>query len=163
MNQKKISLFLSAADMLAALGILFLAGIYAPAIAAESRFLYQDIPGIDALYWTGLAGVWSESALFLLALFEYFRVCRRIGKNQSFCQENVKCLYHIAMFMAFGAFLWLCGIFVPSFLFSVSIGPVWIFLLLLAMANAALSILAWGLGKLLNRAVEIKQENDLTV
>jgi len=171
MSQKRIAHFLIAAGAMAAAGILALALFYAPSLAQSLLFALSvgnepgSIPSdaqLQALYWLGLIGVWTASLIFLLALYEYFRVSLRIGKEQSFCQENVKSLQHIAFFLAVDAVLWIIAIFLPG-IFAVPVGPVWIMFLMISMAHAALGLLALGLSKLLSRAVAIQQENDLTV
>lgn len=171
MSQKRIAHFLIAAGAMAAAGILALALFYAPSLAQSLLFALSvgnepgSIPSgaqLQALYWLGLSGVWAASLVFLLALFEYFRVSVRIGKERSFCPENVKSLQHIAFFLAVDAVLWIIAIFLPG-MFSVPVGPVWLMFLLVSMAHAALALLALGLSKLLSRAVAIQQENDLTV
>ena len=162
MHQKRISYLLIAAGALAGVGVLMLAAIYAPAFAREALEANADVPGIRGLYWTGLVGVWTVAALFLLALSEYFFVCVRIGKERSFCPENVKSLRRIALYLAIDGILWIGAIFVPG-LFGLPVGPACLLFLLASMACSALSVLAWCLGKLLDRAVSLQQENDLTV
>ena len=163
MTQKRISHLLIAAGALACAGVLVLAGVYAPALAGEALEANAEVPGIRGLYWMGLIGVWAVAALFLLALAEFFFVCVRIGKEQSFCTENVKSLKRIALYMALCGALWIGAIFAPSFFFHILMGPVWIFFLLFSMAHSALALLALGLSRLLARAVDMQQENDLTV
>lgn len=163
MKQKTISRLLIAAGAIAVLGILALALFIAPCAAASCREAYASLPGIDGLYWLGLAGVWTASLIFLLALGEYFRVSVRIGREQSFCGENVRSLRRIAAYMAIIGLLWLLGIAAPAFVCRIPIGGAWVLFFLAALAHFALSLLAGCLGQLLARAVEIKQENDLTV
>lgn len=160
MHQKKIAKCLIGAGIMAALGILIVFGFYVPIAAAEMKQIYPDYA---PLYWPGLLGLWAIAALFLAGLWEYFRVCVRIGKEQSFCTDNAESLGRIALYMALDGALWLGAVFAPGLLFHVSIGPAWIIFFLCAMASFALSILAWGLGKLVQRAATIQEENDLTV
>ncbi|MBR6187227.1 MAG: DUF2975 domain-containing protein [Clostridia bacterium] len=157
---KKESVWLLIAGAAAGIGVLFVAFVYVPAVAGECRETY---PEYAALYWPGLASAWAIAGLFLLGLWEYFRVCFRIGRDRSFCMENVKSLRRITAYMAAMAGLFLMAIFAPGLLFRLAIGPAWLMLLLCAMASAALALLAYGLSRLLRRAVEIKEENDLTV
>lgn len=162
MNQKQISRLLIAAGALAGIGVLALAGVFAPALAKDALEANADAPGIRGLYWTGLIGVWTVAALFLLALAEYFFVCVRIGKDRSFCPENVKSLRRIALYLAIVGILWIGAVFVPG-LSGLPAGPAWLLFLLASMASFALAILAWCLGRLLARAVALQQESDLTV
>ena len=50
-----------------------------------------------------------------------------------------------------------------TLIYRINIGPSYLIFLLAAMASFALGLLAWALGKLLARAVKLKEENDLTV
>ena len=160
MSQKTIARLLMAAGVMAGLGIIIVFGVFLPVDAGYLKDMY---PEYAPLYWPGLAGLWCIAALFLLGLWEYFQVCLHIGREQSFCRENVRSLGRIALYMALGGILWLGGIFAPGLLFHLSIGPAWIVFFLCALASFALGILAWGLGKLLHKAVALQEENDLTV
>ena len=160
MKLKRVSYLLLLAGVIAALGVLVLAAVYAPLAAGSAREMY---PEYAVLYWPGLIGVWLIAGMFLLGLYEYFRVCLRIGRDQSFCRENVQSLWRIAVYMAVLAGLWAAAIFAPGLVFQLDIGPIWLVFFLAGMACAALSLLAYGLSRLLRRAVEIKEENDLTV
>ena len=166
-QHKRISHFLIAAGAMAGIGVLALALIYAPVLAKDvSESLCAEDPSLSAavsgLKWAGLAGVWAAALVFLLALAEFFRVSARIGRDQSFCPENVKSLRRIAFFLSLNGVLWIAAVFVPG-LFGFPVGPAWLLFLLASMAHFALAMLAWCLGRLLARAVEMQQENDLTV
>ena len=154
MKQKKVSVFLVLAGTLASLGLIFLFFVYAPLLAGECRSMYPDLAH---LYWPGLIFLWVIALLYGAAMTEYFRISIRIGQNRSFCRENAKGLKRIALFMAIPGVLWP----LPSFV--TDIGPAALLLLLAAMASLALGMLAWALSKLLGRAVDMKEENDLTV
>ena len=160
MVQKKIARYMMGAGGMAALGIIIVFGIYVPILVGE---LKQAYPEYAALYWPGLLGLWAIAALFLLGLWEYFQVCVRIGKEQSFCMANTRSLGRIALYMTLGGVLWLSAVFAPGLVFHLSIGPAWLLFFLCALASFALGILAWGLGKLLHKAVALQEENDLTV
>ena len=57
----------------------------------------------------------------------------------------------------------LLGIVLPWLIWQVRVGPAWVAMLLAAVASFAMGMLAWALGRLLTRAVQYKEENDLTV
>lgn len=160
MNQKRIARCLIGAGGMAAAGVLIVFGVYVPVLANEMKQLY---PEYAPLYWPGLIGLWCVAALFLLGLWEYFRVCGRIGQERSFCAENARSLGRIALYMALDGALWLGAVFAPGLVFHLDIGPVFILFLLCALASFALGILAWGLGRLVQKAAVLQEENDLTV
>ena len=159
MEQRKIARLLVAAGVLAALigcGIMF---VFVPLGAAEFR---QEYPALAHFYWPGLILSWALAGLYAAAMADYFRICVRIGNDRSFCRENAGALGRISWLLWIAAGLFLAVLLVC---FLHSIGPFAFSLLLLAcaVANGAMGVLAWGIGKLLSRAVAIKEENDLTV
>ena len=160
MNQKRIARFLMAAGGMAGLGIIIVFGIFLPVIAGELKAMY---PEYAPLYWPGLIGLWCAAAFFLLGLWEYFRVCARIGREHSFCRDNARSLARIALYMTLDGVLFLGAMFAPGLVFHLDIGPAWILFFLCALASFALGILAWGLGRMVQKAAAIQEENDLTV
>ena len=159
MEQRKLSRWLLLAGGIAALGGLTVLLVYAPALGRECCTAY---PELAHLFWPGLCFVWGVGALFGCALWQYIRICVRIGQGRSFCRENGEGLKKIARFLFLGA---ACCAAAPILLKIAAgeTGPVWIACVLLALACAAMGILAWALGKLLMHAVELQEENDLTV
>ena len=160
MKQKTISRIMIVGGVVAGLGIILVFGVFVPDFAWDCRVMY---PELAYLYWPGLTGMWIIAAIILLALWEYFRVCVRIGREQSFSAGNVQSLRRIAVYMTVTAGLLIAAALLPGLVFQAGIGPLWVDFVILAMASFALSLLAWGLSLLLKRAVEIKEENDLTV
>ncbi len=160
MNQKTISRIMIAGGVVAVLGILLVFGVFVPVIAGECKMMY---PELSHLYWPGMIGMWLIGATYLLGLFEYFRVCARIGEEQSFSAGNVLSLRRIALYMALSGVLWIAAILAPPLVFHADLGPIWIYFVLFSMAGFALSLLAWGISHLLRRAAALQEENDLTV
>ncbi len=160
MEHRKVSGLLIGAGTLATLGGAGLFLIYAPFVANEYRAMY---PELAFLFWPGLIYLWIIAAFYCIAMAEYFRVCVRIGRDQSFCAENAVALGKNALCMNIAGGLWVLLSFLPGLLLGIAIGPVFLIFLLAAAASFALGLLAWSLGKLLGRAVKLKEENDLTV
>ena len=130
-----------------------------PDVTAHTTPL-AELQTVAAVLW--LAGMIALAILYGLALQEYFCICLRIGKNRSFCQENAKGLHRIFQFFLSAALLWLAAEF-SAFLPGMAWGIWNIAFLLLAMASAAMGILAYALGKLLKRATQLQEENELTI
>ncbi|MDO5327933.1 MAG: DUF2975 domain-containing protein [Clostridia bacterium] len=160
MEHRKVSGLLIGAGMLATLGGAGLFLLYAPLVANECRTMY---PELAFLFWPGLIYLWIIAAFYCAAMAEYFRVCVRIGQDQSFCAQNALGLSRIALCMNIAGSLWVLLSFLPGLIWGIAIGPVFLIFLLAAAASFALGILAWALGRLLSRAVKLKEENDLTV
>ena len=159
MEHKKLSRYLLAAGAIAGVGALgiflvYLLGMLSVAWSPESPYRY--------LAFLAIAGMIAMAALYGLALKEYLCICLRIGKNRSFCLENAKGLHRIFQFLLAAALLWL-GAEAAAFLPGMN-GGLWnIAFLLFAMASAAMGILAYALGKLLKRATQLQEENELTI
>lgn len=160
MEQKRVSAALTVAGSLATLGGVLVFFVFVPILADECRSMY---PELARLYWPGLIGMWSIAAAYLAAMVFYFRIVARIGKDQSFCRANARELGWIARCLGAAGCLWILAIFLPGLVWQADIGPVWLWLFLAAAASFAMGVLAWGLGRLLQRAVSLKEENDLTV
>ena len=150
MKNGKLTLVLYAAGGTAAAGLLFVYfwSLFAMGAAAS--------PGMT-VYLTIALG------LYLAAFTLYFLICRRIGEDRSFSQENGRDLGRIAWTLWAAAVFWLCGIpFVPPS--GRVFGFLWpVVAVLLCMASAALGALAWVLSRLVRRAADLQDENDLTV
>ncbi len=160
MDQKKISkILISAGAVVTAVGI-FLFFIYGTYTASQCQTIYRELA---FLFWPALIWLWAIGISYLVAMYHYFRVVLNIGQERSFIPENAYRLSFIALWMSIAGGLWLFGIILPGLVWNVHLGPAWVAMLLAAIASGAMGMLAWALGKLLTRAVQYKEENDLTV
>lgn len=157
MEHKMVSRLLILAGVVAGVGGMAILLLLIPLAATEMRNTYPELSG---WFWPGLVYAWAVGALCLAALEEYLRISVRIGKNRSFCAENVRDLRVIAILLLAAAGLILIG---AILVLAMGFGPVWLWLLLAAAACGAMAILAYALSRLLNRAVQLQEENDLTV
>ncbi len=160
MEHRRISCMLLTAGVIALLGGAALFLVYAPVAANECCLAYPDL---SFLFWPGLIYLWIIGLLYCMAMFEYFRITLRIRQDRSFCRPNAVGLNHIALFMNTAGLLWALLPFLLALVYGISMGPSALVFLLAAMASFAMGLLAWALGKLLARAVKLKEENDLTV
>ena len=160
MEQKKVSALLTLAGAAAAIAGSALFFVYGPIAAVQCRL---EFPEAAALFWPGLIWLIAIGIVYWVAMGNYFLIVRRIGRDQSFCRENAKGLIRIAYSMGAAGGMWLLGIALPPLLWQIHLGPACIALAMAALASCAMGVLAWGLGKLLDRAVQLKEENDLTV
>ena len=159
MEHRKVSRLLILAGVIAVLGGGYLFFVDAPMAALRYREL---MPEYAYLFIPALVFLWVIGLIYLAAMADYFRVCRRIGQDRSFCPDNEKSLSRIARLLIGAAAIWLLGIPL-GLLLGLSFG-IWTAAFLLASAaSAAMGMLALGLSRLLKRATEMKEENDLTV
>ena len=158
MEHRKISRLLMLAGSFAVLGGVYL---FFVAVPREGLYYRERFPEYAYLFIPALVFLWAIGFVYLAAMAEFFRVCRRIGQDRSFCPENAQSLSRIARFLIIAGAAWLAGI--PGSLLMGATGGICVPFLLAAAASAAMGMLAGGLARLLRRAVEMKEENDLTV
>lgn len=159
MNHRRISVFLLLAGLIAMLGILWVFGIYVPLVAQQCALTFSQL---KYLYWPALLYLWGIGLLFLAALANYLLISVRIGRNQSFCTQNADGLRTISVLLFIAAALCIAGLaagLLPRMSFGIWCIPV----VLLSLASGAMGMLAWALGWLLRRAVQLQEENDLTI
>ena len=103
------------------------------------------------------------AAVYGAALYQYMRISRRIGKNQSFCRENVGSMRAIACLMGAAAGMWAGLMIVFRLLSSIGVGVEMLLFALMCIASAAIGLVAYVLTQLLRRATQLQEDNDLTI
>ena len=157
MEHKKLARLLSIAGGIALLGGLLMLFVYAPIRGSQLKLIY---PGATFLFWPGLLLFWCIGGLLLAALIQYWKICKNIGENRSFCAENAARMKTISVLLFAAAAL--CA--VPTVLFLIyGITAVWAEFAVFGMACLAMGMLAYALHKLLKNAAALQAENDLTV
>lgn len=119
-------------------------------------------PEVAFLGWPAKIGMWVIALVCYWALYHFFKVCAHIETGNSFCEDNVlnmKNIGNAAMLVAVLIFTgnlyllfagWLHpGIIIISFFF--------IFI------AASFAVISYALSYLIDNAVKIKEENDLTI
>lgn len=159
MRQKEIAGWLKGITMvLAVMGLVFFL-VLLPVLAAQFR---DELPEVSWLYWPGLLYGWGIGVVCFLILYQFWKVCVEIGRDNSFSMENAASFKHISRFALLLALIWFAGI---AFLAcSRMLWPgILIFLLVAVLLSAIVSILAAALSHLILKAYELKKENELTI
>lgn len=141
------------------------------AVAAMFFFFYMPFliwemsvmePEAAWLRWPGTVGIWVIALLCYLALGEFWRICSRIGRDESFCRENASSMLHIG-YLAFAVALLVLGGAV--FLIIIKyLNAAWIFVVFFVLCVAVgIGVLCVALAKLIENAASLKEENDLTI
>ncbi len=114
------------------------------------------------LRWPGTVGMWVIALLCYLALWEFWRICTRIGRDDSFCRENARSMRHIGILAFVAAALILGGtIFLMVLHYLNAAGFLVIFFILCVAVG--IGVLCSALSKLIENAASLKEENDLTI
>ena len=138
MEHRKISRLLMLAGSFAVLGGVYL---FFVAVPREGLYYRERYPEYAYLFIPALVFLWAIGFVYLAAMAEFFRVCRRIGQDRSFCPENEKSLSRIARLLIGAAILWLLGIPL-GLLLGLGSGIWTVAFLLAAAASAAMGMLA---------------------
>ncbi len=159
MSQKELSSWLKALVILSAImGVVlcfWLAPIYGQKLA-------QIDPKLDYMYWPCLVFVWLGCVPVYAALYQAWKIFENIGRDQSFCEENVNRLKLVSKFsiveivLYFGASIFLLLIDLVHIQIFVVIFAILFASMFVAMSSATLS-------HLVKKAVVLQEENDLTI
>jgi hypothetical protein len=156
MKQTKISYWLKGlVIILALMGIAVFGGL-----TFYGFFLRNQQP--DSRMWTFVFFTWYTAVLCYLILFEFWKVCTEIGRDNSFSMENSLYFHRMGLCGIAGAagflvrILWfaLCGLLTP---------PMAGFHILELLICGIFMVLCEALSQLIQNAYEVKRENELTI
>jgi hypothetical protein len=156
MKQTKISYWLKGLVIVLAIMGIVIFGV----LTCYGFFLRSQQP--DSRMWTFIFFTWYTAALCYLILFEFWKVCTEIGRDNSFSMENSLSFHHMGFCGIAGAagflvrILWfsLCGLLTP---------PMAGFHILELLICWIFTVLCEALSQLIQNAYEVKRENELTI
>ena len=157
MNRKK-----SLGLMKIAWGITFVLGIVLFGVVAPKVVGAYGIDGRGgAGYYADLVYVELVGVLCFLSLREAWKICREIGKDNSFSRENAKSLRKIAKYMMAACVLMAIGL-IACMIFNDSM--ILMGLTALGMCIAVIfALFASAMAQLIEAGAKLKDENDLTI
>ena len=142
----------------AVLGLLA-AFVLLPALASA---MLEEYPAYQKWYWPGLVYCWIVLLPGFAGLWEFWKICVQIGRDDSFSQENARSLFRICLLALTMAALLAVGV-AALCLLGMGLPALLIAMLGFAAACALVALLANALSQLVRRAAAIKSENDLTI
>ncbi len=159
MEQKRIAnvlkIFTIAVAVVGAIFFLWLV----PEIIKECA---NAIQGAEILCWSGTIGMWVIGVLCYIALWEFWRICTRIGRDNSFCTENARSMRNIGILAFLAAILIIGGCVyltcVNCFFGFQAIVAFWVLFI-----ACGVGIICMALSGLIQNAARLKEENDLTI
>lgn len=159
--EKVTTLFLKIAVILLGVPILALCIFLVPEMASLAAKLLPEFSFIKFLVFI----VFDASAIpFYFALFQAFKLLRYIDKNNAFSELSVKSLKKIKYCAITISILHVLVLPLFYLFAEVDDAPGVIFLgLVVPFASIVIAVFAAVLQKLLQEAIDIKSENDLTV
>lgn len=159
MEQKRIATILKIFTLgVAGVGALFFLW-YLPELVREMALME---PEAAWLRWPGTIGLWMIGLLCYLALWEFWRICTRIGKDNSFCAANARSMKHI------GILAFLCGLLMLGgsiFLLCINYLSAAVVLVVFfgLCAAGGIGVVCLALSVLIGNAAKLKEENELTI
>ncbi|MFD4706844.1 DUF2975 domain-containing protein [Gottfriedia sp. NPDC058432] len=161
MNVKRGSTtFLKLIIFLAGIAVLALCIFLVPNIANFSSKLY---PNIAAMKYLVFIVMYGAAVPFYIALYQAFNLLRYIDNNTAFSELSVKALMNIKYCAIAISSIYVLGMPLFRFIAKKVDPPVGILGMIIIFASLVIAVFAAILQQLLQEAINIKSENDLTV
>lgn len=107
MSQKKMSMILKGISIVAFVMLTLFFIVLMPFMALRCKESYDEFA---YLFWPGLIYGWCIGGICYAALYQFYKICNEIGKDNSFSKENIKSLNIISGLGLIAAIIWFIGI-----------------------------------------------------
>lgn len=159
MTQGEIAKWLKGITIvIAVMGGVFFLGLL-PGLGKEMTVLY---PEAAWLYLPALLYGWCIALFCYAILFQFWKVCVEIGKDNSFSAENAGAFKNISRIALMLGVVWFLGIVLLAFS-GFGQPAILILMLIMVVVHMILAILAAALSHLILKAYEMKRETELTI
>ncbi|MEK4672649.1 MULTISPECIES: DUF2975 domain-containing protein [Bacillus] len=161
MNLKRSStMFLKVIIFLAGISVLALCILLVPEMANFAANLYPNIAPMKYLVFIVMYGA---AVPFYVALYQAFNLLQYIDENTAFSELSVKALKNIKCCAITISSLYVLSLPLFYFIAKKMDPPIGLVGLIIVFASLVISVFAAILQRLLQEAINIKSENDLTV
>ncbi|HDR6954688.1 MULTISPECIES: DUF2975 domain-containing protein [Bacillus cereus group] len=161
MNLKRSStMFLKVIIFLAGISVLALCILLVPEMASFAANLYPNIAPMKYLVFIVMYGA---AVPFYVALYQAFNLLQYIDENTAFSELSVKALKNIKRCAITISGLYVLSLPLFYFIAKKMDPPIGLVGLIIVFASFVISVFAAILQRLLQEAINIKSENDLTV
>lgn len=161
MNLKRSSTtFLKVIIFLAGISVLALCIFLVPEMANFAANLYPNIAPMKYLVFIVMYGA---AVPFYVALYQAFNLLQHIDENTAFSELSVKSLKNIKRCAVTISGLYVLGLPLFHFIAKKMDPPIGLVGLIIVFASLVIAVFAAILQRLLQEAINIKSENDLTV
>lgn len=160
MNRKRsLGLMKIACVITLALGIV-LFGVVAPAIIMKENTILDGVGQMPV--WFDLTYVELVGVLCFLSLWQAWKICKEIGRDNSFSHENAKSLNRISKYMMIA-----CAMMAFALILCFTIIQVSMLVLSLVVLGTCIALIfalfASAMAQLIEAGAALKDENDLTI
>lgn len=161
MNIKRGSTtFLKVVIFLAGIAVLALCIFLVPQMA---NFATKSYPDITLMKYLVFIVMYGAAVPFYFALYQAFNLLRYIDENTAFSDLSVKALKNIKRCAIIISVLYVLGLPLFRFIAKKVDPPIGLLGLIIIFASLVIAVFAAILQRLLQDAINIKSENDLTV
>jgi hypothetical protein len=123
-----------------------------------------EIPQLPGIGYMIMVGIYACAIPFYMALYQAMKLLNYIDRNKAFSDRSVKALKHIKYCGIAIGVLCAAGMPIVYYLAEMDDAPgLVLFGMVFVIAPIAVAVLAAVLQRLLRNAINIKNENDLTV
>ena len=161
MKQKEMASYLKIITILVAVLFLFFVGWFLPVSIVE--ILIPNKISVKIVICI-IGYIWVSSIPCLLALIQFWKICCRISKDQSFCIENAKALKEMSIYMLIVLIecaVGLGALVITSYYQLYTFSTVAIFIAM--VISVTLAVVCAALSHLVHKASMLQEEHDLTV
>ncbi|HGE7612918.1 hypothetical protein COE01_24805 [Bacillus thuringiensis] len=161
MNLKRSSTtFLKVIIFLVGIAVLALCIFLVPEMANFAANLY---PNITLIKYLAFIVMYGAAVPFYVALYQAFNLLQYIDENTAFSELSVKSLKNIKRCAVTISGLYVLGLPLFHFIAKKMDPPIGLVGLIIVFASLVIAVFAAILQRLLQEAINIKSENDLTV
>jgi hypothetical protein len=121
-----------------------------------------DYPDFSFCYWPWLILIWVTAIPCYAALIFAWCIANEIGKDNSFSEKNAALLKKIAHLAIFNSAVFFVGN-VALFFLGMNHPGILVCSLFVVFAGIAIAVAAASLSHLVQKAAELRNENDLTI
>jgi hypothetical protein len=158
---KRETLFLKVVIFLMAIPVLAVCIFVLPLIATLAGEINPELPSLEYLF---LMVMYVTAIAYFVALYQALRLLSYIDKNKAFSELSVKALKNIKYCAITISILYVMSMPVILFMAELDDAPGFAALgAVITFGSLAIAVFAAVLQKLLQNAIDIKSENDLTV
>jgi hypothetical protein len=154
------TLFLKIAVFIIGLPVLALCIFLVPHMA---NFAAESYPNLSSMKYLVFIVMYGAAVPFYFALYQAFSLLRYIDENTAFSELSVKALKNIKYCAITISGLYVVGLPLFHFIAKKVDPPIGLMGLIIIFASLVIAVFAAILQRLLQEAINIKSENDLTV
>ena len=159
MSQKEVSRWLKGITIaIGLMGVLFFF-IVMPNMAQSMADRY---PEVSYLMWPGMIFGWGIGVICYAILYQFWKVCVEIGRDNSFSKENARSFVRISHLSIVASLVWFAGMMVLALLRCIGVASGFL-MTLIAFVFIVVAILAAALSHLIYKSYELKKEQELTI